>query len=576
MNKVYYPKLAISNLKKNHQTYIPYLLACIMTISMFFIMESLSRNEGLKEMRGSAVLISFLAFGSFIIAIFSCILLFYTNSFLMKRRKKEIGLYNILGMEKKHIAIMMLFETLFTFLISITLGLFFGVVLDKLMYLILLKILRFNVKLAFSLSAWDFMITIVLFFVIFFATFVFNFFQIHVSNPISLLSSDKAGEKEPKAKILSAILGIVCLGIGYALAIMVKSPLASMSLFLIAVLFVMAGTYFLFTSGSIALLKALKRNKKYYYKTKNFISTSSMIYRMKQNAVGLSNICILNTAVILTLATTVCLYCGAEKSLSTRFPQDIMVTIENPSEEVKNQVDTLLAEKYEEYGVEADNIYPFYFGDLIGNYEEKDNTVSFYCNKPSDMDMTDTNFFYAQMIPLSDYNLLTDQKLSLAPDEILAYKINAKDVPDFIIINGDVYKVVGECKEFPYIDDSMAGYYDTYYLIFPDATQILNYEKTYHNPDVASLDLQYAFDVVGAEEAVHNFGVDVRDSLCAIDTVWAESKEEARESFYAMFGSFLFLGIFLGTLFLGAAVLIIYYKQISEGFDDRERFRIME
>lgn len=576
MNKVYYPKLAISNLKKNHQTYIPYLLACIMTICMFFIMESLSRNEGLKEMWGSEVLISFLAFGSFVIAIFSCILLFYTNSFLMKRRKKEIGLYNILGMEKKHIAIMMLFETVFTFLISITIGLFLGVVLDKLMYLILLKILHFNVKLGFSLSAQDFVVTIILFGMIFLATFVFNFFQIHVSNPINLLSSVKAGEKEPKAKKLLAILGIVCLGIGYALAIMVKSPLASMSLFLIAVLFVMAGTYFLFTSGSIALLKALKRNKKYYYKTKNFISTSSMIYRMKQNAVGLSNICILNTAVILTLATTVCLYCGAEKSLSTRFPQDIMVTIENPSEEVKNQVDTLLAEKYEEYGVEADNIYPFYFGDLIGNYEEKDNTVSFYCNKPSDMDMTDTNFFYAQMIPLSDYNLLTDQKLSLAPDEILVYKINAKDVPDFININGDVYKVVGECKEFPYIDDSMAGYYDTYYLIFPDATQILNYEKTYHNPDVASLDLQYAFDVVGAEEAVHNFGVDVRDSLCAIDTVWAESKEEARESFYAMFGSFLFLGIFLGTLFLGAAVLIIYYKQISEGFDDRERFRIME
>lgn len=573
MNKVYYPKLAISNLKKNHQIYIPYLLACIMTVTMYFIMESLSRNEGLNEIRGSSVLISFLSFGSFIIAVFSCILLFYTNSFLMKRRKKEIGLYNILGMEKKHIAFMMLLETLYTYLISIVVGLLLGVVLDKLMYLILLKLLHFNVKLGFSLSVRDILDPIVLFAGIFLAIFIFNFFQIHLSNPIALLSSDKSGEKEPKAKIFSTILGILCLGIGYALAIMVKNPLYTLSLFLIAVAFVMNGTYLLFTNGSIALLKVLKRNKNYYYKTKNFISISSMIYRMKQNAVGLANICILNTAVILILSTTVCLYCGAEKSLEARFPQDISISIENPSEETKNQVDAILAEKTAEYGVEADNIFPYYSSELVGTTKTNDTNVLLKFEK--NMEAFNSDTLFATIVPLQDYNNLTNQNITLAPDEALVYNKDLTNEITTLNINDDVYKIAGYCDDFPFIDTSMDSYYNNYYIVISDANQILNYEKMYHHPDAASLDLCYSFDAIGDKDAVHNFGVDVRDSLCTIENVWTESREEARESFYAQNGSFLFIGVFLGALFLGAAVLIIYYKQISEGFDDRERFRIM-
>ena len=573
MNKAFYPKLAISNLKKNHQTYIPYLIACIMTIVMYFIMESLSRNEGLKEIRGSAVLISFLAFGTFVIAVFSCILLFYTNSFLMKRRKKEIGLYNILGMEKKHIAFMMFFETLFTYLISMSAGLFLGIVLDKLMYMILLKMLHFNVKLGFSLSVKDFVDPMILFGCIFLVIFIFNFFQVHLSNPISLLSSDKTGEKEPKAKIFSTILGIVCLAAGYTLAVMVRNPLYTIFLFFRAVIFVIAGTYLLFRSGSIALLKGMKRNKNYYYKTKNFVSVSSMIYRMKQNAVGLSNICILNTAVILILSTTICLYCGVEKSLETRFPQDIFITIENPSEGTKNQVEALVNDKLKEYGVEADNIYPSYSCDLTGMAEVKGSGI--YLKISKNVSNMNSDILYAKLITLDDYNNLTNQHVSLAANEALVYNKSMKNKMKTLNIGDDVYKIAGTCKDYPLIDESMEGYFNDYYIVLSDANQILNYEKKYNHPEAKSLDLEYSFDVIGDKEAAHNFGVDVRDSLCTIDNVWAESREEAKESFYAENGSFLFLGIFLGALFGGATVLIIYYKQISEGFDDRERFHIM-
>ena len=290
MNNYFFTRFALSNLKKNHQIYVPYIISCIATISMFFIMQSLAGSEEIKKTSGGADFILILSFAGYVIGIFSLILLFYTNSFLMKRRKKEIGLYHILGMEKRHIAIVMLFETLFILIGTLVAGIAIGLILEKLMFLILMKLMFFHVSAINIFSIKAIIKTVILFTVIFLLILSSNFWQIKKTKPIELLTADRQGEREPKSKFIITCIGIVALVAGYGIALTVKSPLQALYLFFIAILLVMLGTYLLFISGSIIVLKLLRKNKAYYYKTKNFISVYSMIYRMKQKAAGLASI----------------------------------------------------------------------------------------------------------------------------------------------------------------------------------------------------------------------------------------------------------------------------------------------
>lgn len=575
MNKKYYPKLAVSNLKKNRQVYLPYMIACTAAITMFFILQSLAKNDCLLSIRGGHTLISVLDFGTKVIAIFSVVLLFYTNSFLIKRRKKEIGLYNILGMEKKHLAFMMAYETLFTYGICISIGLVLGMVLNKLMFLLLLRILQFDVHLHFQISLSAIVNTAILFLCIFLAMLIFNLLQIHLAKPVELLSADKSGEKEPKGKIISTILGILLLAGGYAIAILTENPVSALPLFFVAILLVIAGTYLLFTTGSIAFLKALKRNKKYYYKTEHFISTSSMIYRMKQNAVGLASICILSTAVLLILSTTVSVYGGMNDILKNRFPREVSITMENPTEETRENLNRILNENYAAYQVEPDEIMTYSYADFItvkGN--DKGNKFIFDFNNEETTDIS--NYSGILMLSLADYNRLTEKNVSLASDEILICMANGGYTQKTINLEGDVYKNAGDCSDFPDVDSSYSSYMDLYYIVFPDEAQILAYEQKYNEPQKTILSEQYDFNITGEKQNVHNFSVALFDTLNGTDGISVECREEAKESFFATFGSLLFIGIFLGALFLGATVLIIYYKQISEGFDDRERYVLME
>ncbi len=298
MNNRFFLKLAASNIKKNSKTYIPYILTCIMTVTMFYIVKSLSMNPGLERMIGGDTLTSMMFFGSIIVGMFALIFLFYTNSFLVKRRKKEFGVFNILGMEKSHLAKTLAWENLYVTLISLAGGIIFGIALDKVMYLLILQVIGTDVTLGFFISGKAVLTTVLLFIGIFLLIFLNSVRQIQTSDPIELLKAGNTGEKEPKTKLLTAISGAVCIGIGYYIALTTENPLASLIMFFAAVMLVILGTYMLFTAGSIALLKMLRKNKKYYYKTKHFISISGMLYRMKQNAVGLANICILSTAVL--------------------------------------------------------------------------------------------------------------------------------------------------------------------------------------------------------------------------------------------------------------------------------------
>ena len=308
MSSAIYGKLALTNLKNNRKTYVPYILTSILTVMMYYIMDALSRSSSIVDPSLQSVLTC--AVG--VIMIFAGIFLFYTNSFLIKRRKKEIGVYNILGMGKRHIAQMLAVETVVTAVASIGAGLVFGIIFSKFMYLLLLKILHYDVRMDFEISGESIRYTLILFVVIFLMTLVFNLFQIQVSNPVELLRGGNQGEKEPKTKWLLTLAGVLLLGTGYFIAVTTEQPLAAIQSFFVAVICVILGTYALFIAGSVALLKMLRKNKKFYYQTKHFSAVSGMIYRMKQNAVGLANICILSTMVLVMISTTISLYVGME------------------------------------------------------------------------------------------------------------------------------------------------------------------------------------------------------------------------------------------------------------------------
>lgn len=332
----FYPALAAGNIKKNRRTYFPYILTCILTIAMFYIFKSLSFNPGIEKMLGGSTIAYILTLGSVVVALYALIFLFYTNSFLIKRRKKEFGMFNILGMEKRHLAIVLGWETLYVLLVSLAAGLGLGIVLDKMMFLLLGKISGAKATLGFFISPKVIVMTAELAAVIFLLIFLNAVRQLHLANPVELLRDGSAGEKEPKTRWLMAVSGIICVGSGYYLAVTTENPLASILVFFVAVILVIAGTYLLFTAGSIAFLKLLRKNKRYYYKTRHFISVSGMIYRMKQNAVGLANICVLSTMVLVMVSSTSSMMIGMEDILQTRYTSGFMI-MSHETEKERNQ-----------------------------------------------------------------------------------------------------------------------------------------------------------------------------------------------------------------------------------------------
>jgi len=357
-------------------------------------MDSISINKGIG---GSQSLKTILSLGTVVIGIFSAIFLFYTNSFLIKRRKKEIGLYNVLGLGKRHIAKVLFFESIFISALSLVVGLIGGIILDKLMFLLLLKLLKFEVAFGFYISTSSLIKTSIVFIGIFFATLLANLFQIKVSNPIELLKGSKYGEKEPKTKWVITIIGLITLGLGYTIALRVESPLSAMNQFFGAVILVMIGTYALFTSGSIALLKLLRKNKKFYYNTKHFISVSGMLYRMKQNAVGLANICILSTAVLVMISTTVSLYVGMEDALRTRYPRDIMIRGSEITENQGKELDKIVNKEIENNKVDVKNKLNYWNNSFASRKKDDKFILRNDASFSSDISMVTA-------IPLSDYN----------------------------------------------------------------------------------------------------------------------------------------------------------------------------
>jgi putative ABC transport system permease protein len=573
MNRFFYFQLALNNIKKNAQTYIPFLLTGIGTVMMFYNMSFLAVARDIGAHSDSVSLRQLLTLGAGVIAIFSLIFLFYTNSFLIKRRKKEFGLYNVLGLEKKHIARIIFWETIVSALVSIGIGLGAGIIFSKLMILLLFKIISFRVVFGFEIPISAVIYTCLLFGGIFILNLLFNVLQVYLAKPVELLKGGSVGEKEPKTKWPMAIIGAFSLGIGYYISLTTESPLAALQLFFIAVVLVMIGTYCLFTAGSIAVLKMLRKNKRYYYRLKNFIPVSGLIYRFKQNAVGLANICILSTAVIIMLSTTISLYVGMEDVLRTRFPRNIIVSATNvSSEEASELKETIINETLKS------GLTPI---EDVGYRAMSFLTVQ----KGTDFTSTSTSTYVADNMAMvvcltaEEYGKMEGKFLNLKENEALIYILKG-DIPgETLSFNGYKLNIKERLSTMETEGLLSALMVDSYYLVVKDLDTIKEiYNSLNENRgDMGDLSYYYAFDVQGEKEAQIKLVGNLQKAVNKINSdSYVEGAEKARDGFYSLYGGLFFLGIFLGLLFIMATVLIIYYKQIAEGYEDRQRFQIMQ
>jgi len=567
-NHLYY-RLAVNNIRKNSKVYFPYILACIGTIMMFYNMKFLSSAKNIGFEHGS--LRQMLAFGVAVIGIFSVIFLFYTNSFLIKRRKKEFGLYNILGMEKKHISKLIFIETLLVGVISLVFGILAGILTSKLMGLLLLKLITFKVNFAFEVPKSALYSTIIMYGIIFIVNFIYNILQVHLSHPIDLLRGGNVGEREPKTKWILTIIGIITLGTGYYIAVTTESPLAALNLFFFAVILVIIGTYCLFTAGSITFLKMLRKNKKYYYHPKHFYSVSSMIHRMKQNAAGLSNICILSTMVIVTLSTTLSLYIGVDDILHERYPKDISIETKNISnaeiEDIINSVDSETSKA----GILQENVINYRY--LVIPTIQEDSSFVYATS-----DFYSSGFSMVLFMTQSDYNSIAKKDIKLSENETIVYEMRGEIAGDYIDFNGLKLKVKDKLDNLDVDGGITAVIGNCYYFIVKDVKTIeIISESLNANPKMNSITYYYGFDVNAKREEQITLTSSIRKAIKEKGIkVEVEGRESSRADFYSLYGGLFFLGLFLGLLFIMATVLIIYYKQVAEGYEDKNRFNIMQ
>lgn len=572
MSSFFYGKIALNNIKRNSKTYIPFILTCVGAVSLFYNMYFLSVAKDIGSVSDNRSLRLILRLGAVVVGIFSLIFLFYTNSFLIKQRKKEFGLFNVLGMEKKHIARVMFYETLMTGTGGIVTGVLLGILVSKLMILLLLKIVKFKATFGFEVPVEAIGATVILFGAIFILNLVYNYSQVHRTKPAELLKSPNLGEREPKTKWFATIVGVLSLGAGYYIALTTESPLVALNIFFFAVILVIIGTYCLFTAGSIAFLKMLRKNKKYYYRANHFASVSGMIYRMKQNAVGLSNICILSTAVIIMLSTTFSLYIGMEDELRNRYPRNIMVSARNVPAEKAEELNRFIGEQVESVGANQKNIVYYRYMSFIviksGQEYVFGNSAGYAYN----------NSVLFTFITQEDYNRMENAQVSLDDNEMLLYAVKGKIPGDDISFNGLKFSIREHLSSFSIYEQSSSILAQSNYAVVKDTKTIRKvYSALNGDGDMGELSYYYGFDTDAEKDTQIELVRILRQKLGNVTKDgFVEGAEHERDGFYTIYGGLFFLGIFLGLLFIMATVLIIYYKQIAEGFDDRDRFNIMQ
>ena len=570
MRKALYMRLAGGNLKKNRQLYGPYLIACIVTVMMMCIMILLEGDRGLKTIEGGQSVAATLMFGCIVIAIFSLIILVYINSLLIKQRKKEFALYNVLGMEKRHISKVLFWESAYTAVISIGAGLIFGAVFSKLMQLILMKIIGGEISFSIDVSFSVLVFTAAIFAVFFLLVLLMNIRTIRIAQPVELLRGGSEGEREPKSKWVLAVLGVVFLAAGYVMSIMTKDVVSAITLFFIAVICVIIGTYLMFIAFSIVLLKGLKKNKRYYYQTRHFATVSGMIYRMKRNAAGLASICILSTMVIVTVSTTVCLYAGVGDIINNMYPYDVNMKYYPYSQQTSEKLEAAAEDTAKRQGREIKELYSF-------------SKMSFAANRSGDKLIVDNDTITGigtvdvTIITPEDYKRLTGKDAGLKKGEVLIYS-EKESFGDKVELLGEEYRAI-KTDEFPkavFLSISTANC-----GIVADSREtaeaMLHRYEDMTGQIIINGGMYINLDGTDDEKIAFSNALNSEAADFEYEFYFLESRQFVeKEGSYSFYGAFFFLGMFLGLVFIFATVMIIYYKQVSEGYDDRKRFDIMQ
>ena len=586
MHKGIFSRLAKQNIRNNKSTYIPYMITCIFCVAMIYMMEFLRDCPTLDQAVRQADEVRMIVFtGEIVVEIFCIIFLIYSNSFLMKRRQKEIGLYNILGLERNHIGIVMFLETIITSIGSLAGGIAAGIIGSKLALLLLLKLLHIPSVLGFYISVKGIFTCLFMFGIVFLMILFLNLAKIHLSRPVELLRGNNTGEKEPAAKWLMALIGFICLGAGYYLAVTTESPIKAITIFLLAVILVMAGTYLLFTAGSIVILKFLRRRKSFYYRTGNFISISGMLYRMKQNAIGLASICILSTGVLLMISMTVSIYFGMNDIMLNRYPYDVDMSVTSISEEECQTAIEAFEKAIADNKVPVEKSVEEIYLDIVCSKNGDQILI-----KPTNTIRNSDSVLVLSLLNQAEYERLTGISANLNDGEIFAWYPSAVQ-KDSVTVDETEFTVKKwldknplTCGEDAVSDNAVLVVTDEDFKKF-DEMRTEMYKGVSSAPAGEDLTLHLGLDITGSETDKIDFGTPVMEAVKDLkkngvlsENSWITSgiRQQEYESYYADNGSLLFIGIFLGSLFLMGTAMIIYYKQISEGYEDQKRFEIMQ
>lgn len=612
MKRIFYPRLAWMGIWKNKRLYIPYILAGMGMAMMFYIVAFLNTSEVLLSIPGGNILQEMMGMGLSVITVFSLLFLFYTNSFLNRRRKKEFGLYNILGMGKWNLARILVWESLISAGLSLAGGLVSGIVFSKFAELGMVNLLHGEITFLLTIETKAVIETLKRFSVIFLLLLLCTLWQIHKASPMELLHSENAGEKPPRANWLLALAGAAILGTAYYMAVSIKEPVDAMLWFFVAVIMVILATYLLFIAGSVAICRLLQKNKNYYYKTNHFVSVSSMVYRMKRNGAGLASICILCTMVLVMVSGTACLYIGTEDGLRSRYPRNINLDISAGSPEFLESgtfdaVRELVRRTIEEQGAldthgklsdekntaekgktKAENILDYRTAEFAG-YVDDGNIYTDDFGELAFQVRSYAKSWQIFVVPVEDYNDLMGADETLEPGEALLYTTKSEYEKDTVTLNGEktlkIKKVVPD-----FVDNGVDAMQiiPSMYLFVPDLAEVISPLEelvTDRGTPVLGLHWIYGFDLDCKDEVQ----IQIQDQLHTALSQMLESAENSmglafscegaakeRAGFYGLYGGLFFLGILLGIVFVFAAVLIIYYKQISEGYEDQSRFEIMQ
>ena len=594
MKTGFYPKLAWDGIRKNKRFYLPYILTCAGMVMMFYIIHHLAAMPALDDMAGGSTTKLTLGFGVWVIAVFALIFLTYTNSFLMRRRQKEFGIYNILGMGKKNLGLVFLWETFIVFAISMISGLVCGIGLSKMAELGLVHMLYGEITYDFIISSEVFFDTFLVFGIIFVFLFLKGMFTLWRLNAVSLIKSENTGEKPPQANYLLGIGGILILAAAYYIAVSIQSPLLALSWFIIAVIMVIIATYLIFIAGSVMMCRILQRNKKYYYQKNHFVAVSSMVYRMKRNGAGLASICILSTMVLVMMLGAGSLYFGAEDSLKIRYPKDISVSVDFVSYEedkvyTSEKEENFLTEIHQilnDYHVSPQNEESYLSSSIVGMLGEGKLIANPEIINTANVDTMEkvTQIYF---IPLDEYNTCMGTEETLGEGEVLMHCIRRSyDDPKIVLSDGTVLTIKKQV-------DAMMGSGDAAMDIIPSAFIVVNdmeaimdsINSEFTNEDYyCRPELHYGFDTdLEAEEEI-GLAEEIRAHVREMDytgeggfySYSVECREAERDDFYGTYGGIFYLGVILSIVFVLATVLIIYYKQVTEGYEDENRFAIMQ